>query len=123
MIGTYIDKYQDLQASGENVIVDGLCASACTLVLGFIPRDRLCITPRAVFGFHQAYDAGVAKTGALLQVANREASEYLFHKYPRPVRDWIFVHGGLPPPWQVLRLSGRALAHLVPVCSPAMLLQ
>jgi len=28
---TYIAKYQGLRASGETVIIDGLCASACTM--------------------------------------------------------------------------------------------
>jgi hypothetical protein len=32
-IGTYIDRYQGLRSSGETVIIDGLCASACTMVL------------------------------------------------------------------------------------------
>ncbi|MDU6747840.1 MAG: hypothetical protein E6447_08990, partial [Bradyrhizobium sp.] len=36
-IGTYVDKYQGLRSSGEYVIIDGLCASACTIVLGAIP--------------------------------------------------------------------------------------
>ena len=32
-IGTYVDRYQGLRTSGETVIIDGLCASACTIVL------------------------------------------------------------------------------------------
>ena len=36
-IGTYVDKYQGLRNSGETVIIDGLCASACTIVLGADP--------------------------------------------------------------------------------------
>ena len=39
-IGTYVDKYQDLRTSGEQVIIDGLCASACTIVLGAVPMTR-----------------------------------------------------------------------------------
>ncbi|MFY9958024.1 MAG: hypothetical protein WAK54_33665, partial [Bradyrhizobium sp.] len=35
-IGTYVDKYQGLRSSGETIIIDGLCASACTIVLGAI---------------------------------------------------------------------------------------
>ena len=41
-IGTYVDKYQGLRTSGETVIIDGLCASACTIVLGAVPHDRIC---------------------------------------------------------------------------------
>ena len=46
-IGTYVDKYQDLRQSGDTVIIDGLCASACTIVLGAIPPDRICVTSHA----------------------------------------------------------------------------
>jgi len=45
-IGTYVDKYQGLRSSGEAVIIDGLCASACTIVLGAVPHDRICVDPR-----------------------------------------------------------------------------
>ena len=34
MIGNYLDKFHRLRSSGESVVIDGLCASACTLVLG-----------------------------------------------------------------------------------------
>ena len=57
-IGTYVDKYQDLRQSGETVIIDGLCASACTIVLGAIPHDRICVTSSATLGFHAAWDFG-----------------------------------------------------------------
>src|ERR1044072_6667928 len=46
-IGTYVDKYQGLRTSGETVIIDGLCASACTIVLGAVPHDRICVTSHA----------------------------------------------------------------------------
>ena len=46
-IGTYVDKYQGLRSSGETVIIDGLCASACTIVLGAVPHDRICVTSAA----------------------------------------------------------------------------
>ena len=45
-IGTYVDKYQGLRTSGETVIIDGLCASACTIVLGAVSHDRICVTSR-----------------------------------------------------------------------------
>jgi hypothetical protein len=58
MIGTYVDKYQSLRTSGETVIIDGLCASACTIVLGAVPHNRICVTSRANLGFHAAWDFG-----------------------------------------------------------------
>jgi hypothetical protein len=57
-IGTYVDKYEDLRTSGDTVIIDGLCLSACTMVLGAVPHDRICVTSRAILGFHAAWDSG-----------------------------------------------------------------
>src|SRR6516225_8438602 len=57
-IGTYVDRYQGMRTSGESVIIDGLCASACTIVLGAIPHDRICVTSHATLGFHAAWDFG-----------------------------------------------------------------
>ncbi len=37
----------------ERVIIDGICNSACTLVLGIVPLNRICVTPRASLGFHR----------------------------------------------------------------------
>jgi hypothetical protein len=48
----YIDKYTALRLSGGSVILDGGCFSACALVAGLIPADRICITSRAFLGFH-----------------------------------------------------------------------
>lgn len=39
-IGNYVTKFQRLRSSGKSVIIDGLCASACTLVLSTIPHKK-----------------------------------------------------------------------------------
>ncbi len=35
-------------------MIDGPCLSACTLVLMTVPEERICVTRRAVLGFHAA---------------------------------------------------------------------
>src|SRR4029077_2889722 len=55
-IGPYLAKYRALRASGEHVENDGTCASACTMLLGIIPRHRICVTPSASLVFHSAWD-------------------------------------------------------------------
>src|SRR5437764_14645683 len=57
-IGSYVMKYQRLASAGESVIIDGLCASACTIVLSELSRDKICVTPRATLGFHAAWNYG-----------------------------------------------------------------
>jgi hypothetical protein len=57
-IGSYVIKYQRLASAGESVIIDGLCASACTILLSELPRDKICVTSRAMLGFHAAWNFG-----------------------------------------------------------------
>ncbi|SIO62107.1 hypothetical protein SAMN05443247_09117 [Bradyrhizobium erythrophlei] len=109
-IGTYVTKFQHLRSSGESVIIDGLCASACTIVLGAVPHDKICVTPRATLGFHAAYDFGV--NGRTF--TDREATMMLYSIYPTPVRRWIAARGGLTP--QMIFLRGRQLQAMYQPC-------
>lgn len=91
-------------------MIDGLCASACTIVLSTIPRDRICVTSNATLGFHAAYDfAGNGRT-----VTNPEATQMLYTHYPRQVRRWIASRGGLTP--HMLFLRGKQLQTMYRPC-------
>ena len=109
-IGTYVDKYQGLRNSGEAVIIDGLCASACTIVLGAIPREKICVTSHATLGFHAAWDFGANGRA----VTNPEATQMLFSMYPTPVRRWISARGGLTP--HMIFLRGKELQSMYKPC-------
>jgi hypothetical protein len=109
-IGAYLDKYQGLRTSGETVIIDGLCASACTIVLGTVPHDRICVTPRANLGFHAAWDFGVNGR----EVTNPDATQMLYSFYPSRVRRWIAARGGLKP--QMIYLRGKQLMSMYRPC-------
>ena len=109
-IGTYVDKYQGLRSSGETVIIDGLCASACTIVLGAVPRDKICVTSHAMLGFHAAWDFG--SNGRA--ITNPEATQMLYSMYPSPVRRWIASRGGLTP--HMIFLRGKQLQALYKPC-------
>ena len=54
-VAEYKAKYQRIRDHHERVIIDGICNSACTLVFGIVPMNKICVTPRASLGFHQAY--------------------------------------------------------------------
>jgi hypothetical protein len=109
-IGTYVDRYQGLRSSGEYVIIDGLCASACTIVLGAIPRDKICVTSHANLGFHAAWDFGANGRA----VTNPEATQMLYSMYPSPIRRWISQRGGLTP--RMIFLRGRELQAMYRPC-------
>src|ERR1044072_6830045 len=53
-VGPFLDLFARVRASGERVVIDGPCLSACTLVLSTVPNDRICVTRRAILGFHAA---------------------------------------------------------------------
>ena len=109
-IGSYINKFRRLHSSGQSVVIDGLCASACTLVLGAVPRDKICVTSHAALGFHAAYDFGVnGRT-----ITNPEATMMLYSTYPRPVQRWIDARGGLRP--QIIFLRGKQLQAMYQPC-------
>ena len=50
----YLRLFAAVRATGERVVIDGPCLSACTLLLSTIPNNRICVTRRAVLGFHAA---------------------------------------------------------------------
>jgi hypothetical protein len=109
-IGTYVDKYQGLRTSGEAVIIDGLCASACTIVLGAVPHDRICVTSHATLGFHAAWDFGANGRA----ITNPEATQMLYSMYPSTVKRWIQARGGLTP--HMIFLRGKELQALFKPC-------
>src|SRR6201999_4436314 len=47
----YASRFAAVRDSGEKVVVDGPCYSACTMLLGMLPRDQVCVPPNAVMGF------------------------------------------------------------------------
>jgi hypothetical protein len=109
-IQTYVDRYQGVRGSGERVIIDGVCASACTIVLGSVPRDKICVTPRARLGFHAAWDLG---SGGRM-TTDPEATQALYSMYPFEIRRWLDQHGGLTP--HMIFLSGRELTAMYHPC-------
>ena len=109
-IGHYLQAFTSLRSSGENVVIDGNCLSACTLVLGLVPRDRVCATPRARFGFHAAWMPD--RDGR--PVTSPLGTQALWNIYPTSVQRWISRHGGLSR--KMIFLQGRELDGIVASC-------
>jgi len=109
-VGPFLDLFEKVRDSGQRVVIDGPCLSACTLVLSIVPGERICVTRRAVLGFHAA--RSVDRRGRFY--AEPEASDAVLAAYPGPVRDWISRRGGLTS--RLLLLKGRDLAAIYPRC-------
>ena len=109
-VGPFLDLFERVRDSGERVVIDGPCLSACTLVLSLVPNDRICVTRRAVLGFHAA--RSIDRRGRLY--AEPEASELVLQAYPASVQGWIRRRGGLTS--RLLLLRGRELTAFYPTC-------
>lgn len=110
-VGPFIELFDRVRESGERVVIDGPCLSACTLVLSTVPNERICVTRRAVLGFHAA--RSIDGRGRIY--AEPEASQAVLAAYPAPVRSWISRRGGLTS--RLLLLRGRELAAIYPRCN------
>jgi len=111
-VGEYLALFMLVRQSGERVVIDGPCLSACTLVLSIVPDDRICVTRRAVLGFHAARELD-ERSGRLSPA--RDATRLIAATYPQAIQDWITRHGGLSG--RLILLRGRELAALYPLCT------
>jgi hypothetical protein len=106
----FLKLFAKLRASGERVVIDGPCLSACTLVLMTVSRKRICVTRNAVLGFH----AASSRDDYGRSVPEPEATAQVLAAYPPRVRQWIVQHGGLNS--RMLLLQGSELAAMYPRC-------
>jgi hypothetical protein len=109
-LGEYLRMFAAIRDSGERVVIDGSCFSACTLVTALIPRERVCITERAMLGFHASWFDD--RRGRRL--ISTEGTGVLFQMYPRKIRSWITRQGGLGT--RTIVLKGRELAAFYRHC-------
>ena len=109
-IGPYLERLSAIRSSGERVVIDGPCLSACTMVLGVVPRDRICVTSRARLGFHAAWNPGVDGR----PITSRGGTQLLMEVYPQNVKRWIARQSGLSP--HMVYLRGRELESMYQSC-------
>jgi hypothetical protein len=111
LIAAYQQRFAHARATGERIVIDGSCLSACTLAIGMVPREQICATSRAVLGFHAAWQP----TPFGGKVVSFPATQHMMSIYPTEVQSWINRHGGLTP--RMMFLRGRELAEYVPTCA------
>jgi hypothetical protein len=113
LVEDYKAKYARIRDRGERVIIDGICNSACTLVLGIVPLNKVCVTPKASLGFHQAYYDQAWTMG--VKVTSFAGTADLVSYYPQSVKDWISRKGGLTPEMKRVK-NGPELWAMVDPC-------
>ena len=109
----YKAKYKHVAETGERVVIDGICNSACTLVFGIVPTNKICVTPRASVGFHQAYYDKAFTFG--IKVTSSEGTADLMSYYPDTVKEWIRRNGGLTTEMKKIK-NGTDLWKIVDPC-------
>lgn len=110
-MGEYILRFAKVRDSGEEIMIDGNCYSACTLFTALVPKPKVCITPRARLGFHATWYEN--KKGE--KFISRAATQVLYEMYPPIIKNWIAKNGGLGS--QMLILQGTELASIYRYCN------
>lgn len=83
----HADRVIEYDQAGTHLRVMGACVSACTLILA-LPANRICVGPRAAFGFHQPFFASVATS---------DLGKAMYDTYPSFAKQWLQARfGGLP---------------------------
>jgi hypothetical protein len=112
-IERYKAKYAAIRDRGERVIIDGVCNSACTLLLGIVPLNRVCVTPRASLGFHMPY-YDLAATDGVKVVSYAGTADFMSF-YPEDLKDWLKRQGGLTADTKRIK-NGPELWAIVDPC-------
>ncbi len=110
-LGDYLLMFTAIRNSGDQVMIDGRCFSACTLVTALIPKNKICITERAMLGFH----AGWFEDKAGEHVTSPTGTKVLCELYPPIIRKWIARQGGLSN--RTIVLEARDLAAIYRHCN------
>lgn len=112
-VDQYKKRYAEIRERGERVIIDGICNSACTLVLGIVPLNKICVTPRASMGFHQAYYDRRYTAGMYVQ--SYAGTDELMSYYPATLKEWIAEKGGLARQMKTIK-NGTDLWTIIDPC-------
>jgi hypothetical protein len=99
----YLMKWQKLGLQHPNVRISGVCLSACTVLLGYVPRKNICVTDKGVLGFHLA--------------TIPYATQQLLEVYPDDIKAWIDKNGGLT--YKVMWMQAPETYHYFQKCRAA----
>lgn len=94
---------------GDTVVIDGMCASACTMSIGIF-KGRICATPNAFFGFHTAYQIDPFGHHIYAPDGTAEMSRW----YTPEAQRVIANHGGLRP--DIFWVTAPEIYQIVPPC-------
>jgi hypothetical protein len=125
-LGTYYKALTILKAQNVGVKLDGMCASACTLIASTDFNMDVCVTPAAVLGIHHPFmmgpDGDIGYTVPAISGAGQVWSEVFYKKYPSWLQKLIDNDNGAPDvykgnaPSDLLRVDYNELSKHYKVC-------
>lgn len=96
----YLQSLVLIKKAGLGVKFDGMCASACTLIVNTELSLDVCITQNAKLGIHHPFlmssDGDIAYSIPAIAQANQVWSEVFYKKYPEWLRKFIDTNNGAP---------------------------
>jgi hypothetical protein len=81
-------RWRELAQSDDDVEIRGPCFSACTLIVGYVPKERICFGDHASLQFHAAREVDGK--------VSEWATWRMFNDYPNDIRNWLKARGGVP---------------------------
>jgi hypothetical protein len=88
VIKEHIQRWEELARSGADVEILDDCYSACTLIVAYVAKERLCFGAFATLQFHLASNRETGKPSL-------DVSLWMLKQYPRDIYDWIMERGGI----------------------------
>lgn len=110
-LAKYIDKYLFVNEDNVKVIISGYCYSACTLLIGIIDKEKICVENDAMFGFHSASTVSDGQFSFSLS-----GSRLMWLFYSEEVRQKLIEKGwnGSTPHPEFIMIKGT---ELYPLCN------
>jgi len=82
----YADRWRAVAAAGVNVEIRRRCVSACTQIMEFVPKEKVCFDKHGTLEFHMARSM---KTGQSLP----DWTELWWSHQPENIRMWLREKG------------------------------
>lgn len=84
----HLQRWQALALSGADVEILNSCLSACTLIVAYVPKERLCFGRFSSLQFHLPINSET-------RAADLGASSWILKQYPAEIFNWIMDAGGI----------------------------
>jgi len=128
--GGRLDEYYtslvNLKKAGLGVKLDGLCASACTMIVNTDLNINVCVTQNASLGIHHPFmmssEGEIGYSIPAIVKSGQVWSEVFYKKYPDWLRKFIDDNNGAPDvylgaaPSDMLRVPFNELSKHMAVC-------